>query len=193
MILAPARAEALANQLEADRREQQHDLPVHLQRAQHFPDAARQAGQDERREVPDGLLRAQLPQPAAGEAAADGERQGDDLAVGERRQPDQGADRGAGVRAGDEPGHERALEAQVGGLVIEQQPRDDARRERDAEEQDEDQAIGPVAALENQDVAEPPVPRQHRRQRGHDGQLDDERREQDLLERQELRAGHDLH
>ena len=88
--------------------------------------------------------------------------------------------------------HERALEAEIGGLVIEQQPRADAGGQRHAEEQDEDQAIGPVAALEDQDVAKPAVPHQHRRQRGHDREFDDERGQQDLLE-PELRAGHDLH
>ena len=84
------------------------------------------------------------------------------------------------------PGEERAFERQVGGVVVEQQARDDARRERDAEGQGEDQAVGPVAALEDQDVAEPPVAHQHRRQRGHHRQLDDERREQDLLGGEEL-------
>ena len=105
---------------------------------------------------------------------------------------DQGADHRAGVRPGHESRHERPLEAQIGGLVVEQQSRADARRERDAEEQDEDEAIGPVAALEDQDVAEPAISRQHRRQRGDHGQLDDERGEQDLLE-PEFRAWHDLH
>ena len=66
-----------------------------------------------------------------------------------------------------EPGEERAFERQVGGVVVEQQPRGDAGGERDAEAEGEDQAIGPVAALEDQDVAEPAVPHQHRRQRGH--------------------------
>ena len=40
---------------------------------------------------------------------------------------------------------------------------------------------GQRSPLEDQDVPEPPVPHEHRRQRGHDGQLDDERREQHLL------------
>ena len=52
----------------------------------------------------------------------------------------------------------------------------------------EDQPIGPVAPLEDQDVAEPPVAHQHRRQRGHDRQLDDQRREQHLLGGEELVA-----
>ena len=41
------------------------------------------------------------------------------------------------------------------------------------------------AALEDQDVPEPPVPHQHRRQQGHDGQLEDERGQQDLVGGQE--------
>ena len=39
MVVADARADALADQLEADRREQQHDLPVDLDRPDHLPDA----------------------------------------------------------------------------------------------------------------------------------------------------------
>ena len=190
-MLAPSRAEALSNQLEADRHKEEDDLPVDLHRAEHGPDAARQAGQNERREAPDGFLWTQLPQPPAREAAADGEGQRDDLAVGERRQADQRANHRAGVRPGHESRHERALEAEIGGLVIEQQPRADAGGQRHAEEQDEDQAIGPVAALEDQDVAKPAIPHQHRRQRGHDREFDDERGQQDLLE-PELRARHDL-
>ena len=142
--------------------------------------------------MPDGFLRAQLPQPAAGEAAADGEGQGDELAVGERRQADQRSDHRACVRPGHESRHERALEAEIGGLVIEQQPRGDAGGQRHAEKQDEDDAVRPVAALEDQHVAKPAIPRQHRRQGRHDGQLDDERGQQDLLEA-ELRIKHDLH
>ena len=54
-----------------------------------LPDARGQAGEDERREVPDRFLRTELAQAAAGEAAADREGQRDDLAVDERRQADQ--------------------------------------------------------------------------------------------------------
>jgi len=39
-------------------------------------------------------------------------------------------------------------------------------------------------------VAEAPVAHKHRRQRRHDGELDDERRQQDLLGGEELRALH---
>ncbi len=148
------------------------------------------AGEDERREVPDRFLRAQLAQAAAGEPAADGERQRDELAVGERRQADHRADDRAGIRPGDQPGEERAFERQVGRLVVQQQPRDHAGRQRNAEREHEDQPVGPAAPLEDQDVAEPPVPHQHGRQRGHDGELDDQRREQDLLGGQELGFGH---
>ena len=47
-------------------------------------------------------------------------------------------------------------ERQVGRLVVEQQPRGDAGRQRQAEAGGEDQPVGPVALLGQQDVAEPP-------------------------------------
>ena len=52
-----------------------------LDAAHHLPRAAMKAGEDERREVPDRLLRAQLAQAAARETASDRERQRDELAV----------------------------------------------------------------------------------------------------------------
>ena len=101
-------AEPLAQQLEADRRgEQEHD-PVNLQPAHQPPDVAVQVGEEERREVPDGFLRADLAQPAAGKAAADREGQGDPLARDHRGNPDHGSDDGAGVGAGQQPSQERA-------------------------------------------------------------------------------------
>ena len=77
-----------------------------------------QVDEDERRELPDRFLRARLAQAAAGKAAADGERQRDELAGDERRSGDQQADERAGVRTGDQPGEERAFERQVGGVVV---------------------------------------------------------------------------
>ncbi len=75
-----AGAERLTQQLQADRRQQQDDLPVVPEPPQHPPRCVRQVGEDERREVPDRFLRADLAQAAAREAAADGEGQGDELA-----------------------------------------------------------------------------------------------------------------
>ena len=95
--------------------------------------------------------------------------------------PTSSADDGAGVRTGDEAGEKRAFERQVGGVVVEEQPAATPAVERHAEAEREDQPVGPVAPLEDQDVAEPAVPHQHRRQRRHDRQLDDQRREQELL------------
>ena len=144
--------------------------------------------------MPDRFLRAELAQAAAGEAAADGEGQRDQLA-GERAAarptiaPTVAPAYGPAMR----PARNDAFERQVGGVVVEQQPRRDAGGERDAEAEREGQPVGPVAALEDQDVAEPPVPDQHRRQRGHDRELDDERREQHLLGGQKLWSIHDLH
>jgi len=71
---------------------------------------------------------------------------------------------------------------QVRGVVVEQEARDDAGGERDAEAQRERQSVRPRAALEDQDVPEPPVPDEHRGQRGHHRQLDDQRRQQHLLD-----------
>ena len=145
-----------------------------------------QPREDERREVPDRFLGTELAQAAAGEPAADGERQRDELAVDERRQADHRADDGAGIGPGNEPGEERAFEREVRRLVVEQQPRGHAGGERHAEREHEDQAVGPVAAFEDQDVAEPAVADEHGRQRGHDRELHDQRREQHLLGGEEL-------
>ena len=67
----------------------QDDLPVDLEPAQESPRIAVQAGEDERREVPDRLLRAHLTQAAAGKAAADRERQRRCLARDDSREADQ--------------------------------------------------------------------------------------------------------
>jgi hypothetical protein len=125
-----------------------------------------------------------------GEAAADGEGQGRELAAEDRRRSDHDAHHGAGVRAGDEAGQEGAFERQIGRLVVEQQPRRHPGRERDAEREREHEPVGPVPALENQDVAEPVVADEHGRERGHGGQLDDQRRQQNLLSGKELRSRH---
>ena len=128
--LMVARAEQLSDDLEADRREQQHDLPVDLQRPEHLPDAAVQAGEHERRELPEHVLGAQLAEAAAGKAAADGERQ----ARRTRRRRAAGCRPCAptmtpGVRAVDQAGEKCAFERQVGGVVVEEQ----ARRRRRAD------------------------------------------------------------
>ena len=97
-------------------------------------------------------------------------------------------DEGAGVRSGDESGQKRAFEREIGGVVAEQQARGDAGGERNAQAEREQQPVGPGAALGNQDVAEAVVPNQHGRQRGDDRDLDDQRRQQKLIGRQELSA-----
>ena len=87
----------------------------------------------------------------------------------------------AGVGAGDQAGEKRAFEREIGGVVIEQHARRDPGGERHGEAEREHQTVGPVALLENQDVAEAAIAREHGRQRRHHGQLDDQRREQELL------------
>ena len=76
-----------------------------------------QAGEDKRRELPEHVLGAQLAEPAAGEPAADGEGQRDELAGEQRRDADHRADREAGVRAVDEAGEKRTFEREIAGLV----------------------------------------------------------------------------
>ena len=78
------------------------------------------------------------------------------------------ADDGAGVRAGDQARRGTRLRASG-------RPRCSSSSRRATTPaasgmprlSDEDQPIGPVAALEDEDVPEPPVPHQHRGQRGH--------------------------
>src|ERR687890_1454363 len=87
-VAAEAMTEKLAKKLECDGRKQEDDLPVHFEPPEQLPQPARQAGEHERGEVPDRFLRTELAQAAAGEAAADGEGEGDELAREERRQRD---------------------------------------------------------------------------------------------------------
>ena len=82
--------------------------------------------------------------------------------------------------AANEPGQEGAFEGQVRCLVGQQQAGDDAGREGDDQAAGECQTIRPVPLLEDQDAAETPVARQHGGERRHDGQLDDERGEEEL-------------
>ena len=110
----------LAQQLEGHGREQEDDLPVHLEAPEQLPQAAWQAGEDERREVPDGFLGAQLAQPSAREAASDRERKRDELAGEQCGQGHRGAHDRAGIRAADEPDEKGALERQVCRVVMQQ-------------------------------------------------------------------------
>jgi hypothetical protein len=119
--------------------------------------------------------------PPPAKAAADREKQRDELAGHQGGYADQRPDNRAGVRAGDQPGQERAFQRQVERIVVEQQARDDARAQRDAETGGKDEALGPVAPFGQQDAAEPPETDEHGREdRGH-RHFDDERRQQKLL------------
>jgi len=90
------------------------------------------------------------------------------------------ADDRARIWPRDQPGEERAFERQVSRLVIQQQTRNDAGRQGNAEREHEDEPLVPPAPLEDQHVPEPPVPHEHGGQRGHDRELDDQRGEQEL-------------
>ena len=152
--------------------------------AKHVIHAPGQAREHERREVPDRFFRTQFPKAAAGEAAPDREHRRDDLAVRERRQADEHADGDAEVRTVDQPGQKRAFEREVGGLVSQQQAGGDAGREQETQTEREHHAIGPRTVLEDQELAKSPESHDDGGRRGHDGELDEQRRQQDL---------HDLH
>ena len=146
MIEPPA--ERLPQQLERDGREQQDDRPVDLRVPQHAPYMAMKLGEHKRREVPDFFfVRAGLAKAAAGKPAADGEEQRDELAREQRRQRHHQADDGAGVGTRDQSGEKCALERQIGGVVVEQQSRRDAGRQRHAQAECKQQPLGPGPAF----------------------------------------------
>ena len=68
-------AEYLPDDLESDRRGQQNHDPVNLKPPHQPPHVSMEVGEEQRREVPDRFLRADLTQAAAGESAADGKGQ----------------------------------------------------------------------------------------------------------------------
>ena len=108
-------------------REQDHD-PVDLEPAHQPPHIAVQIREEQRREVPDRFLRTDLAQAAAGKSAADGKRQRDPFTGDERRDSNHRTDDRAGVGTGEQAGEERSGERQIRGVVVDQEPRDDARR-----------------------------------------------------------------
>ena len=185
-----ARAEQLADDLEADRREQQHDLPVHLQRPEHLPGAPVEAGEDERRELPEDILGAQLAEAAAGEPAADGERQGDEFLREERGDADHHPDGEPRVRAVDQARQKRAFEREIGGLVAQNETRHHAQRQQAAQAQGEGEPVGRRPLLEDQEVPKPAEPHQNRRRGRHHGQFHHQRREQHLVRRESIRPRH---
>ena len=186
-LRAEAVAEHLPKQLERDGSEQEHELPVDLEIAGEPPQPPGERREHERREVPNRFLRAELTQAAAGKAAADHERYRDPFAGSERRQAGHAPDDGARVGAANEADEEGAFEAEVGRVVAEQQAGRHAADQRKGQREGEHEAIPQVAPLEDEDVPEPPVAHEHRREQGHDGQLEDERRDQHLIGAEEAR------
>ena len=186
-VLVEPRADGLPNQLERDGGQDQHELPVHLEAADHVPDAARQRREGKGREVPDGFLRAQLAEPAAGKSAPDGEGQRAPFRHDHRGHRGQCADQRAGVRPGDEAHQKRPLERQIRRVVPQQDAGGHARDERNSQRKREDPAVQDAPALEDQNVAEPAIPHQHRSQQRHDGDLEHQRGDQELLGGQEAR------
>ncbi len=188
----PAVADRLAQQLEEDRRRDEDHLPVDLEAAQQPPRVAMEVGEDERREVPDGVLGADLAQAAAGEAAADRERDGAVLPGEGAGQADHQADQRSGVGPGQEPGQERPGQDQVGGVVAEQDAGDGPGEQGNAERSGEGEPFRPVALLGQEQPPEAPEPGEHRGQRRHHGELRQHREDEELLVREEpdVKRGH---
>jgi hypothetical protein len=181
-----AGADHLADELQADRRDEQHDLPVDLHFAQHAPHVPRHAEDHKRRKIPDVFLRTGLAKAAAREAAADREERRAVLAHGKRRQRHRQTDDRAGVGTCDQPREQCAFEREIRGVVVEEHAGAHPGGERHGKAQGEDQAVRPVALFENQNVAETAIPCQHRREGCHRGQLDDQRDQEKLTRREEF-------
>src|SRR6185436_8238709 len=139
------------------RGEQNHD-PIDLKPANQFPDMTVQIGEEERREVPDRFLRANLAEAAAGEAAADRERKRNPFTADERRDSDDRSDDGAGVWAGKESREKRSGKGQVGGVVVDEQPRDHACCEGDAKARRKNEAFRPIPLFGEENAPEPRKP-----------------------------------
>ncbi len=183
--------ERLEDDLEADGRRQQDDDPVDLEPAHEAPDVPVQVDEEQRREVPDRVLGTDLAQAAAREPAADREGQRDPFARDEGRDPEHRPHDRAGVGAGEQPGEKGPGQRQVGGVVVEEQPRDDAGGQREPEARGEDQPLGPVPLLRQQDPAEPRKPHEHGGQDRDHRDLHHQRGEQEVLGRERLgRACH---
>ena len=96
----------------------------------------------------------------------------------------------AGIRPGDEAGEKRALERQIGGVVTQQNAGRHARGQRNAQAEGEQQPFGPRAPLGDQNVTEPVIADEDRGKGRDDRDLDDQRRQQKLIGREEFRLWH---
>src|SRR5690349_22126921 len=103
-------AERLTQQLERDRRKQEPELPADAESSNHPPHVLVEIDEHERCELPDRFLRACLAKAAASEAASDCEGKGNQLTGDGRRDADEHADEGTGVRTRDQSRQERAFE-----------------------------------------------------------------------------------
>ena len=179
-------AKRLTQQLERDRREQEDDGPVDADVPEHAPYVAVQLGEDKRREVPDlFLVRAGFAQAAAGEAAAHGEEQRDELVAEKGRDSHHEPDNRPRVRPCDQSGKKGALERQIGGVVVEQNARRDSRGQGYAKAERKQEALGPCPPLRDQNVTKPVVPHEDRGKRRDDRDLDDQGRQEKLIGRYE--------
>src|SRR5262245_1933018 len=97
-------------------------------------------------ELPNRLFRARLAKAATSETATDGERKRDHFSSDRSRDAHENADECTGVGSGNEAGKKGAFEREIGGSIVEEQPRGDPCHERDAEREREDEPVEPAAA-----------------------------------------------
>jgi hypothetical protein len=157
-------AEHLPNQLESDRRQNQQDLPVNLESrtiAQaRFGKPVKTNG--EKCQIASFGQSSRRPPPAKPQPTAKGSAIHSRAKSGGR--PISAPIVAPAYGPAMSPASRRRFKRQIRGIVMEQQAGRDPGGQRDAEEQHEDQPVGPVAALEDQDAAEASVPYEHRRQ-----------------------------
>jgi hypothetical protein len=177
--------ECLSDDLQHHWRREQNNLPIHLETAENPPGVTMQAPKDERRESPDRLFRAELPDSASGKAATNGEEGGYRLAGNEGGERHHRADDAPGIRPCYETCQEGALERQVGSVVSEEQSGGHACRQRYPKAEGEDEALRPRSSLGDENGPEALIPDEHDRQQGRNAQLDDQSRQQKLLGGQE--------
>src|SRR5262249_33809648 len=104
----------------------------------------------------------EFPEATTRESASDREGQSDELAPKEWRQSHKKPDSGSRVRTGNQSSYERSFEREISRVIPQKQPGDHGDRQRNAEIKCEDEPVGPVSTLENENVTEAPVPHQHR-------------------------------
>ena len=190
---APARAEPLAQQLERDRREQQASPASRSRRLASSATTRRWSAvktNGEKCQIASFGQSSRRPPPANPQPTA--KRQRDEprrwrAAAGPTISPTMAPAYGPAMS----PGEERAFERQVRGLVVQQQASATPAVSGTPSARTNVRRSGQPRRSKIRMCRKRPVSHQHGRERGHDGELDDQRREQELLRREmELRFRH---